>query len=203
MIETALLENLPDLALASALAFGAGLRLYLVVLLCGLAARLGGWPLPEHLQVLAHPLVIGAAGFMALLEGFADKIPWLDSLWDTLHTLIRIPAGAALAAAVFGDSGTAMATAAGLLGGTLTATSHLAKSGTRALVNASPEPFSNVAVSLAEDAMVITGAWMLARHPVILLILLAAVTVGLVVMLRLLLRGARRLLRRDVRPSPG
>ena len=108
----ALMQHLPDLALAAALAWGAGLRLYLVVLLCGLAARFGGWPLPEHLQVLQHPLVIGAAGFMTVIEGLADKIPWLDSLWDSIHTLIRIPAGAALAGAVFGDSGTAVATAA-------------------------------------------------------------------------------------------
>ena len=188
-----LMLHLPDLALAAALAWGAGLRLYLVVLLCGLAARFGGWPLPDHLQVLQHPLVIGVAGFMTVIEGLADKIPWLDSLWDTVHTLIRIPAGAALAAAVFGDSGTAVATAAALLGGSLTATTHLAKSGARALVNTSPEPFSNVALSLAEDVAVIGGAWLLAEHPWVLLGALACFTVLMLVMLRLLVRGARRL----------
>ncbi|MBP8308673.1 MAG: DUF4126 domain-containing protein [Burkholderiaceae bacterium] len=185
--------HLPDLALAAALAWGAGLRLYLVVLLCGLAARFGGWPLPDHLQVLQHPLVIGVAGFMTVIEGLADKVPWLDSLWDTVHTLIRIPAGAALAAAVFGDSGTAVATAAALLGGSLTATTHLAKSGTRALVNTSPEPFSNIALSLVEDVAVIGGAWLLAEHPLVLLGVLACFTVLMLVMLRLLVRGARRL----------
>ncbi len=188
-----LMLHLPDLALAAALAWGAGLRLYLVVLLCGLAARFGGWPLPDHLQVLQHPLVIGVAGFMTVIEGLADKVPWLDSLWDTVHTLIRIPAGAALAAAVFGDSGTAVATAAALLGGSLTATTHLAKSGTRALVNTSPEPFSNIALSLVEDVAVIGGAWLLAEHPLVLLGVLACFTVLMLVMLRLLVRGARRL----------
>ena len=188
-----LMRHLPDLALAAALASGAGLRLYLVVLLCGLAARFGGWPLPDHLQVLQHPLVMGVAGFMTVIEGLADKIPWLDSLWDTVHTLIRIPAGAALAGAVFGDSGTAVATAAALLGGSLTATTHLAKSGARALVNTSPEPFSNIALSLAEDAAVIGGAWLLAEHPWVLLGVLACFTVLMLVMLRLLVRGARRL----------
>ena len=188
-----LMRHLPDFALAAALAWGAGLRLYLVVLLCGLAARFGGWPLPDHLQVLQHPLVIGVAGFMTVIEGLADKVPWLDSLWDTVHTLIRIPAGAALAGAVFGDSGTAVATAAALLGGSLTATTHLAKSGARALVNTSPEPFSNIALSLAEDAAVIGGAWLLAEHPWVLLGVLACFTVLMLVMLRLLVRGARRL----------
>jgi hypothetical protein len=188
-----LMRHLPDLALAAALAWGAGLRLYLVVLLCGLAARFGGWPLPDHLQVLQHPLVMGVAGFMTVIEGLADKVPWLDSLWDTVHTLIRIPAGAALAGAVFGDSGTAVATAAALLGGSLTATTHLAKSGARALVNTSPEPFSNIALSLAEDAAVIGGAWLLAEHPWVLLGVLACFTVLMLVMLRLLVRGARRL----------
>lgn len=197
----ALMKHLPDLALAAALAWGAGLRLYLVVLMCGLAARFAAWPLPDHLQVLQHPLVIGAAGFMTAIEGLADKIPWLDSVWDTLHTLIRIPAGAALAAAVFGDSGVAVATAAALLGGSLTATTHLAKSGTRALVNTSPEPFSNIAVSLAEDTMVIGGAWLLSEHPLVLLALLGCFTVLMLLMLRLLLRGARRLFAPRVQPA--
>ena len=122
MMNQALLQHIPDLALAGALAWGAGLRLYLVTFLFGLAGFLGWWPLPEHLTVLQHPLVLGAAGFMAVVEMFADKLPWLDTVWDAIHTFIRIPAGAALAAAVFGDSQTAITVAAALLGGTLTAT---------------------------------------------------------------------------------
>ena len=105
-----LMRHLPDLALAGALAWGAGLRLYLVVFLFGLLARLGWWELPEHLTLLAHPLVLGASGFMAIVELFADKLPWLDTLWDGLNTFVRIPAGAALAGY---DDGAAVAVASG------------------------------------------------------------------------------------------
>jgi len=187
-------RHLPDIALAAALAWGAGLRLYLVVFLFGLASFMGWWALPEHLTMLGHPLVIAAAGFMALVETLADKVPWLDSLWDALHTLIRIPAGAALAAAVFGDAGTATALAAALLGGSLTATAHLTKSGTRAAVNTSPEPLSNVAVSMGEDVLVVAGTWLAVQHPALFLGLLLVFVIGALVLLRLLLRGLRRLL---------
>lgn len=193
MIDTFLL-HVPELALAAALAWGAGLRLYLVVFVLGLAGYGGWWPLPEHLQALSHPVVMAASGFMALVELFADKLPWLDSLWDLLHTLIRIPAGAALAAAVFGDAGSATTLAAALLGGSLTAATHLTKSGTRAAVNASPEPFSNVALSLSEDAMVIGGAWLAFEHPLIFLALLLAFLLAAVLLLRMILRGLRRML---------
>ncbi len=188
-----LMRHLPELALAGALAWGAGLRLYLVVFLFGLLGRLGWWPLPEHLELLAHPLVLGVSGFMAAVELFADKLPWLDSLWDLLNTFVRIPAGAALAAAVFGDSGAAVALAAGLLGGTLTATTHFAKSGTRAAVNASPEPFSNVAVSMGEDALVLGGVWLAVEHPLLFVLALLVFVAAAVLLLRLLVRGLRRL----------
>lgn len=191
----AVVAHLPDLALAAALAWGAGLRLYLVAFLFGLAGSLGWWPLPSHLQVLAHPLVLGAAGFMAVVELFADKLPWLDSLWDALQTFIRIPAGAALAAGVFGDAGAAAALAAALLGGTLTATTHFAKSGTRATINTSPEPFSNAAMSLAEDVAVVGGTWLAVQYPLLFLCLLLVFLIGAFMLLRLLLRGLRRLLR--------
>jgi len=188
-----LVRHLPELALAGALAWGAGLRLYLVVFLFGLLGRLDWWPLPEHLSLLAHPLVLGASGFMAAVELFADKLPWLDSLWDGLHTFVRIPAGAALAAAVFGDSGAAVALAAALLGGTLTATTHFAKSGTRAAVNTSPEPFSNVAVSMGEDALVLGGVWLAVEYPLLFLAALVVFLVAAVLLIRLILRGLRRL----------
>ncbi len=189
----ALLPHLPDLALAAALAWGAGLRLYLVVFGLGLAGYNGLWPLPEHLQALAHPMVLIAAGFMAFVELFADKLPWLDSLWDLIHTLIRIPAGAALAAAVFGDAGTATTVAAGLLGGSLTAATHLAKSGTRAAANTSPEPFSNLALSVSEDALVLGGAWLAFEYPLLFLALLLVFLAAAVLLLRMILRGLRRL----------
>jgi hypothetical protein len=192
MFETAAL-HLPEVALAGAMAWGAGIRLYLVVFGFGLASFLGYWPLPEHLKLLSHPAVLGASGFMATVELFADKLPWLDSVWDAIHTFIRIPAGAALAAAVFGDSGPAIAMAAALLGGSLTATTHFAKSGTRAAANTSPEPFSNVALSLAEDAAVVGGTFLATQHPALFLGALAIFLVLAVLVLHLVWRGVRRL----------
>lgn len=188
------LRHLPALALAAALAWGAGLRLYLVIFVFGLLGRLGWWPLPENLEVLAHPAVLVASGFMSVVELAADKIPWVDSAWDAVNTFIRIPAGAALAAAVFGDSGAAWTLAAALLGGTLTATTHFAKSGTRAAVNTSPEPFSNIAVSLGEDAGVVGGLWLALAHPLVFLLALAVFLVAAVLLLRVIARGVKRLL---------
>jgi hypothetical protein len=199
----AIVQHLPELALAGALAWGAGLRLYLVVFGLGLAGWSGWLPLPEHLQGLASPVVIGAAGFMALVEMFADKLPWLDTLWDGIQTFIRIPAGAALAAAVFGDAGTGIAFAAALLGGSVTAATHFSKAGARAAVNTSPEPFSNVGLSLAEDVLVIGGTWLAVQQPAIFLVLLALFLVAAVLLLGWLVRGFRRLFRRPAAGSPG
>lgn len=189
----ALLQHLPELALAGALAWGAGLRLYLVVFGLGLAGWLGWLPLPDHLQPLASPIAVGAAGFMALVELFADKLPWLDTLWDGLQTFIRIPAGAALAAGVFGDAGAGTALAAALLGGTVTATTHFSKAGARAAANASPEPFSNWGLSFAEDVAVIGGTWLALQYPAVFLVLLAAFLVGALLLVGWVVRGFRRL----------
>jgi len=190
-----LAARLPDLAVAAALAWGAGLRAYAVIFLVGLAGALGWVELPEHLRLLQHPLVLGASGFMTAVEFFADKLPWLDSVWDALHSFIRIPAGAALAAAVFGDSGAAVALAAALLGGTLAAGVHLAKAGTRAAINTSPEPLSNWSASLAEDAVVPAGLWVAFTHPAVFFVLLAVFLIAAVLLARLIWRGLRSLLR--------
>lgn len=187
------LDHLPSLALAGALAWGAGLRLYLVVFAFGLLGRLGWWPLPENLEVLAHPVVLVASGFMSVVELAADKIAFVDTAWDAVNTFIRIPAGAALAAGVFGDSGAAWTLAAALLGGTLTATTHFAKSGTRAAVNTSPEPLSNVAVSLGEDAGVLGGLWLAIAHPIVFLVALLVFLVAAALLLLAITRGLRRL----------
>jgi hypothetical protein len=165
--------HLPDLAIAAALAWGSGLRAYAVVFATGLAGALGWVELPGHLDVLQHPLVLGASGFMTFVELFADKLPWLDSVWDAVHSFIRIPAGAALAAAVFGDSGIAVGIAAALLGGSLTAAVHATKAGARAAINTSPEPFSNWAASVTEDALVPAGLWIAFTHPLVFFVLLA------------------------------
>jgi uncharacterized protein DUF4126 len=186
-------RHLPDLAIAAALAWGSGLRAYAVVFALGLAGALGWLELPEHLRLLQHPMVLGASGLMTAVEFFADKLPWLDSVWDAVHSFIRIPAGAALAAAVFGDSGAAVALAAAILGGTLAAGVHLAKAGTRAAINASPEPFTNWTASLAEDAMVPLGLWLAFVHPILFFVLLAIFLLAAVLLLRLIWRGLRRL----------
>jgi hypothetical protein len=180
---------LPELAVAAALAWGAGLRAYLVIFLVGLAGTLGWLELPEHLQVLQHPLVLGASGFMTFVEFFADKLPWLDSVWDAVHSFIRIPAGAALAALVFADSGSAVTVAAGILGGGLAAAMHAAKAGTRAAINLSPEPFSNWTASLSEDALVPFGLWLAFVHPIAFFVLLALLVVGAIVLARFLWKG--------------
>lgn len=191
-----LVQHVPELALAGALAWGAGLRLYLVVFGLGLAGAMGWLPLPEHLQPLASPIAIGAAGFMAVVELFADKLPWLDSLWDGLQTFIRIPAGAALAAGVFGDAGAGTAIAAALLGGSVTAATHFSKAGARAAANTSPEPFSNWGLSFAEDVAVIGGTWLAVTYPVLFLVLLGLFLVAALLLVGWLVRGFRRIFRR-------
>jgi hypothetical protein len=184
------------LAIAAALGWASGLRLYAVVFLTGLAGTLGWVELPAGLKLLQSPLMLGASGLMLFVEFFADKIPGVDTLWDAIHTLVRIPAGAALAAAVFGADQSSWAMAAALMGGTLAATSHVAKATTRAALNTSPEPFSNVAISLLGDGLVPASLWLSWQHPTIFF---AALAVALVVMLALIVVFAkflRRLARR-------
>jgi len=184
------------LAIAAALGWASGLRLYAVVFLTGFAGFMGWVELPTGLKLLQSPLMLGASGLMLFVEFFADKIPGVDTLWDAIHTLVRIPAGAALAAAVFGADQSSWAMAAALMGGTLAATSHVAKATTRAALNTSPEPFSNVAMSLLGDGLVPASLWLSWQHPTIFFVALA---IALVVMLALIVVFAkflRRLARR-------
>src|SRR5882672_2522015 len=183
-------------AVAATLGFASGLRLYAVLFIVGGAGYLGWVELPAGLAVLSHPFVLAASGFMCFVEFFADKVPGVDSLWDAVHTLIRIPAGAGLAAAVFGDSSSAAMLAAAILGGTLAAGSHFTKASTRAVINASPEPFSNWGASLTEDLAVGGLLWLAIAHP-----LAAAGIVALLVALMIWLlpkawRAARRIIHR-------
>jgi hypothetical protein len=190
------LDTTQLLALSAALGWASGLRLYAVVFLTGLAGALGWVDLPQGLQLLQQPLLLGASGLMLAVEFFADKIPGLDSLWDIVQTFVRIPAGALLAAAVFGGDHASWALIAGLMGGTLAATSHVAKAGTRAAVNTSPEPFSNIGLSLLGDAAVPAMLWLAWEHP---LWFFAALAVALALMLGLIvltLKFLRRLLLR-------
>jgi len=163
--------TLQSIALAALLAWASGLRLYLVVFAVGLAGYEGYVELPKALEILQHPWVIGAAGFMVVMEFLADKVPAIDSAWDAVHTFIRIPAGALLAAGATGDTLTPLTVAAGILGGTITAGTHFTKAGGRAVINTSPEPFSNWGASFTEDAMVASGIWLAFAHPVAFLVL--------------------------------
>ncbi len=179
-------------ALAGALGWASGLRLYAVLFIVGGLGFLHWVDLPSGLAVLAHPLVLGASGFMCFVEFFADKIPGVDSAWDMVQTFIRIPAGAALAASVFGDSSAATMLAAAIVGGTLAAGSHVAKTGGRALINTSPEPFSNWAASFGEELAVGTVLWLAFTHPIAALVVLAV----LVLLMIWLIPKVWRLLRR-------
>jgi hypothetical protein len=189
-------------AIAAALGWASGLRLYAVLFLVGMAGRMGWVDLPHGLQLLQHPLMLTASGVMLLVEFFADKIPGVDTLWDLLHTLLRIPAGAALAAAVFGADQATAATVAALLGGTLAATSHLTKATARAAVNTSPEPFSNIGLSLLGDAAVPGALWLAWTHPWPFLGALALTVAAMVAALWILGRFLRALLQRIIGVRP-
>jgi hypothetical protein len=193
------------IALAAALGWASGIRLYAVLFIVGVLGYLDWFDLPTHLRVLSHPLVLAASGFMLFVEFFVDKIPGVDTLWDLAHTLVRIPAGAALAASVFGDSPPAWTLAAAIVGGTLAAGSHFTKAGARMAINTSPEPFSNWAASFGEDLLVGVLIYLALAHPIVflgVLGLLLALTVWLLPKLWRFLRGfVERLLRWFGRPA--
>jgi len=192
----ATLDTLQLVALAAALGWASGLRLYAVLFIVGGAGYLGWVELPAGLAVLAHPLVLAASGFMCAVEFFADKIPGVDSAWDLVQTFIRIPAGAALAASVFGESSTATMLAAAIVGGTLAAGSHATKAGGRAVINTSPEPFSNWSASFGEELAVGTVLWLAFAHPVAALVVLALSVALMVWLLPKVWRALRAIARR-------
>ena len=190
------MDLVQQIAIGAGLAWASGIRLYAALFLAGILGRFGFIELPPGLHVLMHPLVLGASGCMFLLEFFADKIPGFDSAWDAVHTFIRIPAGAVLAAATFSDVDPALMLAAGLVGGTIASGSHLTKAGGRALINTSPEPFSNWLASFTEEAAVLGGLWAMFLHPVAFLVLLALFLCFAAWLLPRLWRGARMLAQR-------
>jgi len=185
-------ELIANAAIAAAVAWGAGLRLYAVVFALGALHRLDLLHLPPSLDVLAHPLVMGIAGLFALAEFFGDKVPWIDSISDAVHTFIRIPADAALATAFFADGGVALQSAALLLGGTIAAGTHVAKAGSRAMLNTSPEPVTNVSASLGEEALLVSGGWLALHYPMTFLVLLALFMLAVGYFLRRLWRAFRQ-----------
>jgi hypothetical protein len=180
------------LALAMGTSWASGINLYAALLVLGLGSATGNIALPDGLAILANPFVIGAAVVMYLIEFFANKIPGLDSVWDALHTFVRIPAGAMLAAGAVGDVSTALEITAGILGGSAAATSHATKAGTRLMINTAPEPATNWFASISEDFLVFAGLWTALNHPLIfigLFILFIGLAIWLLPKLWALIKG--------------
>jgi hypothetical protein len=190
-------------------AWASGINLYAAILTLGLLGATGQMALPPNLAIVTQPIVILAAGVMFCIEFFADKIPGVDTGWDTIHSFIRIPGGALLAAAAVGDVNPAVMLAAGILGGGLAAGTHAAKAGSRVLINTSPEPFSNWLASIGEDLAVITGVWVALAHPWFFLGFMVVFVLLMIWLLPKLWRGIKAvfakiasLFRRTDRPAP-
>ncbi len=179
------------LALSLGAGWASGINLYAAILVIGFMGATGRLDLPEGLELLSDPLVMFAAGAMYVVEFVTDKIPGVDTAWDAVHTFIRIPAGAMLAAGAVGDVGAGTELAAMLMGGGIAAGSHAAKAGTRALINTSPEPFSNWTASITEDIGVIGGLWLALNHPILFLVALLLFILLLIWLLPKLWRGIK------------
>ncbi len=182
-----------SIAVILGIGWASGINLYAAMLTLGLMQRLGYATLPAGLEVLADPLVIAAAALMYMVEFFADKTPGVDTGWDAIHTFVRLPAGALLAVGATGDVAPAAELAAAIVGGGMAAASHSLKAGGRALVNTSPEPFSNWTASITEDLAVIGGLWVALHNPLLFLTLLAVFVVVLIWLLPRIVRGLRAL----------
>jgi hypothetical protein len=188
------MDALNLVALGLGAAWASGINLYAAVLLLGGLHAIGLIPLPPDLEVLSHPAVLIVSGFLYVVEFVADKVPGVDTMWDAVHSFIRIPAGALLAAGAIGSYGEGYEVAAALLaGGALAATSHAAKASGRVAVNASPEPFSNWAVSFIEDLLVLGGLFLALFKPALFLTLLGAFVLAAIWLLPKLWRGLKRL----------
>ncbi|KXJ42723.1 MAG: DUF4126 domain-containing protein [Cycloclasticus sp.] len=180
------------LALSMGAAWGSGINLYATLLMLGYLAHTGNIDLPPDLMIVADPLVMTAAGLMYAVEFFADKVPGVDTGWDTLHTFVRIPAGAMLAAGAIGDIGPAAEIAAAIVGGGLAAATHATKAGSRALINTSPEPFTNWTASIMEDIAVFAGVWASIQHPAFFVVGLVLFILLMIWALPKLWRGIKR-----------
>jgi hypothetical protein len=201
------METVEAIALMLGASWASGINLYAAILALGWLGSTGQADLPPQLEVLSNPMVMVAAGFMYCVEFFADKTPGVDTAWDTLHTFIRIPAGAIMAAAVAEgmDVGQGAELAALILGGSLAATSHATKAGTRLLINTSPEPFSNWVASITEDIAVVGAMWAALNHPILLLVALAAFIALVIWLLPKIWRALKRIARAIghwFKPSP-
>jgi hypothetical protein len=186
------MDTLQALSLATGAAWASGINLYATVAALGIAGRTEMINLPPDLQVLTHPAVIVVACVMYLIEFFADKVPYVDNGWDVIHTFIRVPAGAILAARALGDVNPALELAAVLAGGTIAFAAHGTKTATRLAINTSPEPFSNWLASIGEDLAVFGSIWMIFHYPILVLIFIVCFLALIVWLIPTLLRMAKR-----------
>ena len=184
------------LALTLGVGWASGINLYATVFALGLAGTTGYVELPDQLDAVQNPWIIGAAGLMYLVEFIADKIPAVDTVWDTIHTFIRVPAGALMALGATGDHGLALEITGGLAGGVMALNSHATKMGSRAAINTSPEPFSNSAASITEDIFVVGGLWLALNHPWLFLGLLVFFVVLSIFLLRLIWSSLKAVIRK-------
>lgn len=188
------MEMISNLALAGGLSWASGLRLYLTVFIVGLLSRSNVINLPASLDILSNPVVLSVAGVLCVIEFLADKIPYVDSAWDSIQTFIRIPAGALLAMGAINASDPVIATITALLGGSLAAATHATKAGSRALINTSPEPVSNIVASFTEESLLISGGWLALMHPAVFVGLLGVFIVLMIWLLPKLWRGIKLIL---------
>lgn len=188
------MDAITSFALASGLSWASGLRLYLTVFIVGLLSKYGYIYLPESLHILTNPIVIGVAGLLTIVEFLADKIPYVDSAWDSIQTFVRVPAGALLAMGAINSSDPMIATIAALLGGSLTGITHATKAGSRAIINTSPEPVSNITTSFGEEGLVLGGGWLALMHPMVFIGVLIFFVLVMLWLLPKLWRGIQSIL---------
>ncbi|NOX27739.1 MAG: DUF4126 domain-containing protein [Gammaproteobacteria bacterium] len=187
------MQSIETIALVMGVAWASGINLYAAIATLGAFGLTGHIDLPPNLEVLSNPLVLAAAGLMYSIEFVTDKVPGLDTLWDAIHTFIRIPAAVVLSASAIGDVSPALTIAAGLVGGSLATASHATKAGSRVIINTSPEPVSNWTVSLGEDVAVFTGLWVALNYPAVFLALLAIMILLMTWLLPKLWKGIKQL----------
>jgi hypothetical protein len=187
------MDTVSIIALSMGAAWASGINLYATIFMLGYLGTTGNIDLPPDLMVVTDPLVMTSAGLMYCVEFFADKTPGIDTAWDSLHTFIRIPLGAVLAMGAVGDMTPAVELAAFIVGGSLTAATHATKTGSRIVINSSPEPVTNWSASVGEDLLVITGVWAALNHPVAFLIALVIFIALMIWLLPKIWRGVKHI----------
>ncbi len=196
------MDPISNIALASGLSWASGFRLYATIFMVGVLAKFTIIPLPDSLDILSNPIIIGIAGILMVIEFLADKFPYIDSIWDSIQTFIRIPAGALLAMGAINRNDPLIAMLAALLGGSLTGITHATKASSRAIINTSPEPVSNMVTSICEDGLFLTGGWLALVYPAIFIGFLLVLILFMLWLLPKIWRGLQSMLTFSVKSLP-